>query len=234
MLSSQEPEYVNERKFSGPAPALSLVMAIVEAACAPDAEFPEGVVNSIYFDTPNFSSYKEKANGDNLKTKVRLRWYGIDSSLPAAVPAFLEIKGRIGAARDKARVRLSVPRALVAETPLESPAFQDFILAQLPALQVPTPLSWRPVCRIAYSRRRYWDAPSASRVSIDWDIRADRINRTLFASAAPVRLDTMVCEFKNRFGAPPRWAEAVRAAGLDYGSFSKYGTCMARLLQGDN
>ncbi|MBP5543927.1 MAG: VTC domain-containing protein [Kiritimatiellae bacterium] len=234
MLPSQESKYVNERKFSGPAFARPLVTAIVEAACAPDAEFPEGVVNSIYFDTPNFSSYREKANGDNLKTKVRLRWYGEDDALPATVTAFLEVKGRVGAARDKARVRLDVPRELVAETPFESPAFQAFLLAQLPVLPVPTPLSWRPVCRIAYSRRRYWDARSASRVSIDWDIRADCVNRAFIAPTSPVRLNAMVCEFKNQFGAPPNWAEAIRAAGLAYGSFSKYGECMARLLQGEN
>lgn len=81
MLRSQQPNYVCERKFSGPATALERVAAILEGNCTPDDYFAEGFVNSIYFDTPGFSSYSEKANGDNIKTKIRLRWYGRDAAI---------------------------------------------------------------------------------------------------------------------------------------------------------
>ena len=71
-----------------------------------------------------------------------------------------------------------------------------------------------------------------SRVALDWDIRAERFNQTLFPWAAPVRLDALVCEFKNAGGTPPSWSALMMAAGLRIGRFSKYGECMSRLLSG--
>lgn len=231
MLPSNEGEYVCERKFAGPRSALDRAIAILEGRCAHDDLFYEGTVNSIYFDTPRFSSFVEKDDGDNLKTKIRLRWYGCDETLPPAVDAFLEIKARVGSARRKERIGVMVPRELVAEAPFEAPDLGVFLLSQLDRLALPSPLSWRPVCRISYQRRRYFDAPTSSRVSIDWDIRAGRVNRSLFPAAPEtLSLDSVVCEYKNRLGEPPAWAEEMCIAGLAFGSFSKYGEIMSRLL----
>lgn len=235
MLRSQQPNYVCERKFSGPATALERVAAILEGNCTPDDYFAEGFVNSIYFDTPGFSSYSEKANGDNIKTKIRLRWYGRDADLAQETPAYLEVKGRIGSARCKRRIKTSLPRELLAAPGFDEPALRSFLISQLGALAVPRPLDWRPVCRIAYSRLRYFDTPTSSRVSLDWNIRAERVNLLLFPAAQePLALDTIVCEFKNHLGVPPAWAEEMRFAGLTYGSFSKYGEIMSRLLDDNN
>ena len=65
----------HEIKFVGPARAAPFAAASLEAVCAPDDEFPGNIVHSVYFDTPDLASYAEKANGDYLKTKLRLRWY---------------------------------------------------------------------------------------------------------------------------------------------------------------
>ncbi len=232
LLPSTEPHLVNERKFAGHIASLQRVMAVVEQHCPADDWFATGVVNSIYFDTPRFSAYSEKANGDNLKTKVRLRWYGLPGDLPETVPAFLEIKGRIGSARNKTRTEMDLPRRLLVDTPLDSPDFLSFLGSAARTESCLVPLGWRPVCCISYSRRRYFDMPSMSRISIDWDIRADRFNRAVFPWAAPVALDSFVCEFKNSGGTPPPWAEDMLAAGMRLGSFSKYGECMERLLEG--
>lgn len=232
MLSSLEKDIVNERKFSGHASCLPRVLAVVSAYCAADDWFAEGVVNSIYFDTPALSSYLDKANGDNLKAKLRLRWYGRRDDLAASVPSFLEVKFRLGAARRKERIEVDAPRALLVDEPFEGPALGDFVRGHAAALGIPLGLEWRPVCCISYSRRRFFDTPSHSRVSVDWDIRADRFDRARFPWAVPFALDAMVCEFKNDAGRPPLWAEAVRDAGLSYGSFSKYGECMRRLTEG--
>lgn len=235
MLRSQQPDYVCERKFSGPTTALERAAAILEGNCTPDDWFAEGIVNSIYFDTPGFSAYSEKANGDNIKTKIRLRWYGRDSDLARETEAFLEIKGRIGSARCKQRIETALPRELLTARSFDEPALRSFLISQLGELAIPRPLDWRPVCRIAYSRLRYFDTPSSSRVSLDWDIRAERINHSLFPAAPePLALNAIVCEFKNHLGIPPAWAEEMRFAGLTYGSFSKYGEIMSRLLDDNN
>lgn len=56
--------------------------------------YPRRMVNSIYFDTNEFTSIKENLSGIANRDKVRLRWYGNNSSIPQ-----LELKkkrGRIG------------------------------------------------------------------------------------------------------------------------------------------
>ena len=233
MLSFPPSAYVHERKFSGTRLHLEPVVALLDARCLPDGVYPEGTVNSIYFDTPRLSSYSEKANGDHLKTKVRLRWYGHDDELPVSVPAFLELKRRIGSARDKSRLELDVPRSLLLDTPYSDGAFTDFLAAHSAELDEPLAIGWEPVVQISYERLRYVDEPSGSRVSVDWDICAPRFNAVRFPWASPVELDDLVCEFKNPGGTPPPWAETVVHLGLRLGGFSKYGECMRRLAEGE-
>lgn len=233
MLPSLEKNLVNERKFSGPLHCFPQVLAILQARCAPDDWFATGIVNSIYFDTPGLGSYWEKANGDNIKTKIRIRWYGADDSLPGEVPVFVEVKGRVGSARNKLRYETTAPRDLVISTPFEGSELPDFLAARSREFGMPVSRDWRPVCCISYCRRRYFDTPSMSRIAIDWNIEARRFNRLLFPWGRPVTLGSVVCEFKNKGGEPPMWSEHVRAAGLRFGSFSKYGECMSRLINGE-
>ena len=232
MLPSTEKNLVNERKFSGGMLSFGRALSILESYCAADDWYAAGVVNSIYFDTPGFSSYRETANGDNLKTKVRLRWYGIPEELSAEVPVFIEVKGRFGSARRKTHDETVAPRNLLLEAPLEGWELSDFLFSQSGGLGIALSRELRPVCCISYSRRRYFDTPSMSRVALDWDIRAERFNRALFPWAQPVFLDALVCEFKNAGGTPPQWSALMMAAGLRIGRFSKYGECMSRLLSG--
>lgn len=232
MLSSLEKNLVNERKFSGNITCLPRVLSLVGTACMADTEFAKGVVNSIYFDTPSLIAYAEKANGDNLKTKVRIRWYGNKEDLTNEVPVFIEVKTRLGSARRKFRYDTTAQRELLCDTPFEDFALPDFLLTHLDQLPVPISYDWRPVCQISYDRRRFYDHPTASRISIDWNIRAPRFNRNIFPWGEPIKLDSMVCEFKNSGGAPPHWAKAIQEAGLHFGSFSKYGECMERFITG--
>lgn len=39
-------------------------------------EFPQRVVNNIYFDTPSLRNYHQNVDGDRDRVKVRVRWYG--------------------------------------------------------------------------------------------------------------------------------------------------------------
>ena len=232
MLPSLEEKLVNERKFSGSALAYGRARAVLDTYCAEDDWFAAGVVNSFYFDTPGLEAYREAANGDNFKTKVRLRWYGLPEELPGEVPVFIEVKQRLGAARRKVHEERVAPRALLLDAPLEGWELADFLFSQAQALGVPLSRELRPVCQISYSRRRYFDTPSMSRVSLDSEIRAERFNHEFFPWAQPVRLDALVCEFKNSGGNPPRWAALMQEAGLRIGRFSKYGECLSRLLSG--
>ncbi len=231
LLSSQEPDLVNERKFVGDILDLPFVTSLLDARLVPDMEYEANHVNSVYFDTPGLQSWREKANGDNLKRKVRARWYGRPADLGPETPVFLELKRRIGSARRKVRVVAVAPLDLLRNAPLDDPAWPELFASRAEELGEPVGPDWTPVCRIEYDRLRYDDPESESRVSVDWNIAAYP-NTTLFPWAAPVALDALVCEFKNRDGTPPRWSEALFRAGLRLRSFSKYGECMLRITGG--
>lgn len=86
------PRLSAERKFISAEARAGIAVALLDQLLMPDGEFPENTINSIYYETRNFDAYSEKANGDLLKHKVRLRWYGSakTDSGSACAPAFLE------------------------------------------------------------------------------------------------------------------------------------------------
>ncbi|MGI5870287.1 MAG: VTC domain-containing protein [Kiritimatiellia bacterium] len=232
-LRSSTPPLVNERKFVGSGALADFAFALLDARCLPDGEHPLGHVNSIYFDSHDLHSLGEKLDGDNLKMKIRARWYGCpEESTDSEIPVFIEIKCRLGSARDKVRSRVSAPGRWLGRTPLDDPSFPAFLYHHAAALGYPIPRHWVPSVCISYDRRRYRCPLTDARVSIDWGIRADRFNPTLFPFVAPARLPETVCEFKSPGGEPPPWAESLHRAGFRLRSFSKYGECLARILQG--
>lgn len=232
MLPSLEENLINERKFSGSAFAFGRALAILESYCSADDQYSEGVVNSIYFDTPGLSSYRETENGDNIKSKIRIRWYGLPEEQPENVPTFIEVKGRFGSARRKSHLEVTAPRGLLLDAPLDGWDIPDFLFERSGEIGVPLSRELRPVCVISYTRRRYFDTPTKSRIALDCDIRSERFNESFFPWASPVHLDSIVCEFKNEGGATPAWSALMMNAGLRIGRFSKYGECMSRLLSG--
>ena len=233
LLPSQESDLVNERKFVGDILDLPFVTALLDARLLPDRNHEANHVNSVYFDTPDLRAWREKGNGDNLKRKVRVRWYGRPEELHDTLetPVFLELKQRIGSARRKVRVEAVAASDLLLNASLDDPAWPGLFASRADELGEPVGPVWAPVCRIEYDRLRYDDPESGSRVSVDWNVEA-HASATLFPWAMPVALDALVCEFKNSDGTPPRWAEALFRAGLRLRSFSKYGECMLRIVDG--
>ena len=222
----------NERKFAGDARALPTATAVLDACCTPDRAHPRGRTNTVYYDTPDLRAWAAKSDGDNLKRKVRARWYGRTEALSGTVPVFLELKWRVGAARRKERAMTGVPAADLASAPLDDRFWLDLFARAAGRLGAPVGPAWAPTCLISYDRLRWDDPRGGSRVSLDWNIAAERWNASRFPWAVPVALDEIVCEFKNPTGDPPGWAEEMVRAGLRLRSFSKYGECMQRISSG--
>ncbi len=233
---------VNERKFVGHRVALERAIALLDAWCVPDPEHPVGHIFSIYFDSPRLDAYDEKANGDNIKRKIRIRWYGesagraIQNSAGAdsdpEVPVFIESKGRVGSARRKFRVDTRAPARWISSVDLADPSLPDFLRREAAAADIDVPVGWVPSVCISYLRRRYVCPRSGCRVSIDWEIEAARANTALLPFLTTVRLPQVVCEFKRRGGNPPPWSANLCDEGFRLVSFSKYGTCIELIREG--
>ena len=97
----------HELKYVVSRQSLEAVRCHLESLCLPDHSYPENTVASIYFDTPDFGSAREKFNGDNLKTKFRIRWYEQGGNFSRA---FAEVKQSW---------QLKCPRRLSGEEPMD-------------------------------------------------------------------------------------------------------------------
>lgn len=221
-----------ENKFVGTAEQEEFVIAWLRHVCLPDPVYPEGIVSSLYYDTPALSSYHEKVDGDFIKTKCRLRWYDPELSTdPAVRTAFLEIKHKIGRGRRKSRNRMTVDRAWLDTAGLDHPRFLEILAGNAFSLGERLPSGLVPAAVVRYRRRRYICPFTLSRICLDSGIGLERINERLLPRRGPVSLGTIVVEVKDGGSAHIPWLARLHAAGIRQRSFSKYGACVARLLK---
>jgi hypothetical protein len=133
--------------------------------------FPSRWVNSIYFDTYDYSAFVGNLSGESSRTKVRYRWYG-NADTPDS--GTLEVKRKRNYFGWKLRYPVSEPPYAEGDT---WQAIYDKILAQLPPagrvwlLQNPVP-----VMRNRYFRDYFLSRDGLVRVTIDtqqavWDQR---------------------------------------------------------------
>jgi hypothetical protein len=209
-----------ELKFTLPDGRVGLARRMLEAACWLDQDYPAAYVWTIYYDTPYLTSLREKINSDYLKLKVRLRWYA-ELEHPPSGPAFIEVKRRVGAHRDK--VRLKAPYA--AEE-LASWDLQDRRLRWLPLLLRTQGLQlqeiWYPVVLIRYRRDRFVEPVGRARVNLDSEIAAVAVNRGFVSTFDPSPIGQGILEVKGSEEELPTALRPLLLLGARKGSFSKF------------
>jgi hypothetical protein len=200
------------------------VLSALRALCQPDPKYPNGIIDSIYFDTLDFKFLREKADSDYLKTKVRLRWYHTLNGELASSSAFSEIKYRVGTRRQKLHFESNIASESLDQIDLEDPLLLEFgdSLTQVGVLPFEKLL---PMFVVRYARYRFIDPISNTRIALDSEISIAKVNRNIFPEAAVMpqfKLDTAVLEFKAKQPGMPRVAMALRHLELRQSSFSKY------------
>lgn len=223
---------VCERKYVSDRVAPADVVSVLHAFCRPDGEYPEGDLESIYFDDHMLTSYWEKVNGDGLKRKVRVRWYHSASAADDIVDAFLEIKDRIGAARDKMRHCFKAPSSLLEGADLSSPDLVSLMYDAAAEAGFPINAGLVPAVAIRYRRHRFVCPQTGARVSVDYDIRATRANGECLPFPSPVTCPVTVCEAKSDTFRHWPFGDDLLRMGLRMESFSKYGYLVGRILNG--
>ena len=213
-------ELERELKFVLPAARAAAALGRLEAICPPDPKYPRATVWTVYYDTPGGRSLDEKINSDYLKTKLRVRWYGSVDGVPSG-PVFVEAKFRIGARREKVRVRVDEDAAAIARLPLEDPRFRAFPRA-LAGSGIPVGPAWQPMLRLRYTRARFIEPLTGSRVSLDYSIAAEAVNRRRLSVLNAGPLPFAVLEVKGREDTLPRPLLPLLHLGARQGSLSKY------------
>lgn len=218
---------VVEQKYTFAAHALTELLDWAEYALDPDASHPEGVINSLYYDTPDLLMYRQKRSSEYLKCKVRLRWYST-TPLGEGVPCYLEVKRKAGSTRHKRRSTIHVPPDSLADG-----LFQCNIIAaasdQAQQNGYPEHSVMLPVAHVQYRRRRYTDPGTGARIAIDWDISCPAVNTDVVPAEPPVWLPRGVLEVKAPLRHLPSSLDPL-AFLLHKTSFSKYAQCLEQLM----
>lgn len=217
-------DYEYELKYVFPGHLFGLLLPRVRSRCRLDPQYPVGTVTSIYFDTRGLRYLNEKLNSDYIKRKVRLRWYSDPGDGGISRYSYLELKDRIGSKRTKFRLPVEYSGEKLAEMDLSRNLPRD-LSAALRSAGVSLPGGLFPVCRIAYSRRRFIEPVTKSRVCLDYDISVTGWNKRMLAGRCPLELPQGVMEIK---GTERRLPGVLREHGgirIPRRSFSKYAVC---------
>lgn len=221
-----------ESKFVAGAEQESRVLAWLRHVCLPDPAHAEAKVFTLYYDTPGLDSWREKTEGDFIKTKCRLRWYDPELSRdPGTRASFLEVKRKIGQGRRKTRVRVEAPRDVLDTAGLDHPLFGEILARHAASLREWLPAGLQPAAVVEYRRRRFICPFTLSRVCLDSAIGLGRVNERLLPRLGPARAGVIVLEIKDGGRAAVPWLADLQAAGVRQRSFSKYGACISRLLK---
>jgi len=216
-----------ERKFFVPARNLGFAYALLRQVCRPDAEYPDGRVTSLYFDTPDLDQYTRSESGEFRKRKVRIRWYDEIDRRQTAAPVFLELKSREGFASSKQRRGLSVPAERL-EPPRLGAGIVDgrTLMDTLAGFGHYPGNPLLPVILITYRRHRFNEIQTGTRVSLDRDIRSWAVARQLGHTARDLWLQGGVIEVKGPTLELPATLRHMRLLETDWSRFSKYSHCV--------
>jgi len=222
-----------ERKFFILPKDTGFAFTLLRHVCRPDREYPEGQINSLYFDTPDLEQYTRSESGEFNKDKVRIRWYGETRNSEEMPCVFLELKSRQGFASNKQRQRF-----IVSPQTLEQPHLSGGIIDKTTIVDALArfghypKLSLKPIIVISYRRYRFNEIYTGIRVSLDYNIRSTVVVPGLGRGDRELRLLGGVIEVKGPTLELPITLRRIKMLGTDWSRFSKYGYCIDSHLSG--
>ncbi|HSJ03177.1 MAG: VTC domain-containing protein [Verrucomicrobium sp.] len=211
-----------ELKFLVPNRQAAAFRSWLDIHFLPHPSHKDSTVCSIYFDTPDFASYDEKAASDYFKTKYRIRWYADERGHPLPVPAYIEIKEKDGVARRKRRVRLSHSPAELAAMPLTSEVFAGIFHRHFPDLEGSSTANLRPVLELRYQRQRYLHGVYSETFCLDTHIRCVRSHDGSTRQSVGQVLPHEVFEQKGQAIHPLPVLQPLPRFGIRRAAISKY------------
>jgi hypothetical protein len=228
-------ERVEQKFFITPSQA-GTALALLRRTCRPDPEFPDGQVNSLYFDTFDLNEHERSQSGEFCKDKVRIRWYGDEcnphracagTSREGTISVWIELKSRRGFASTKQRAQANVEVSMLAHSRLHKGIIPDSLLTQTMAcFGFLGRGHLRPVITISYARHRFVEPRTGFRISIDSHIRSSMIMTGIGIGERALELPGMVVEVKGSRFELPRALRPFLEFGSSWTRFSKYSSSL--------
>ena len=219
-----------ERKFYVAPRQVGMAGGLLRQVCRPDAEYPTGLVHSLYFDSFDLDEYVDSQSGDYGKDKVRIRWYGEpddsdDLDEPRAV--FVELKSKRGFVGTKRRRELRVPGHCLTAPGLARGVLPRAVLDGIVSSFGYFPAKpLYPVVRVSYRRYRFVEPLTGERVALDTRIRSTMVLMRPGNSARELELAGAVIELKGASIELPGLLRRIGMLSVDWSRFSKYAACV--------
>jgi hypothetical protein len=212
-----------ERKFFILPRNIGFAYTLLRQICRADTEYPEGKVNSLYFDTTDLDEYLKSESGDFSKDKVRIRWYDETEKLNGMVPVFLELKSRQGFASSKQRMQFNIPAYLLKKVNLGKGIIDKTkLIDTLAEFGYFHEKSLRPIIKVSYYRYRFNEIFTGTRVSLDYNICSTMIAPDLGFRERELKLPGGVIEVKGQKMELPETLRKIKLLDTDWSRFSKY------------
>ena len=221
--TASQPSVRFERKFFVLPHGIGLAHAFLRQICRPDKAYPEGLIHTLYFDTPELEQYERSSSGDFRKDKVRIRWYDNPEACGEAVPVYLELKTREGFVSSKLRRRFSVPAYKLQTANLAGGIIEgNALLETLASFGHSPEAPLRPVIVVSYQRYRFNEILTGMRVSLDFFIRSTVVTGGLGSGEQNLELRGGIVEIKGQTFELPPTLRRMKMLDTSWGRFSKY------------
>lgn len=216
-----------ERKFFVSPEKTFLVRNLLAQTCLKDKLYHRGVINSLYFDTPDLDHYWKSDDGDYGRHKIRIRWYDSPPDACRTFPVYLELKSKNGFASSKQRRKILVPADRVNTVRIDNTIINmDIILRTLTEFGYFPEDRLHPVILISYERFRFVEILTDARLSFDFKIRSTLAAMHLGYSRKSLMLAGGVVEIKGLRMEIPHSLRTLNSIGIDWTRFSKYASCV--------
>ena len=165
--------------------SLALINALIRSNLFFRTHYPSRNVNSIYFDTYNYTSIRQNLDGVSNKKKIRIRWYGNKDIITNPV---LEIKSKKGF-----------------ETKKESSSIKELDNVKLSDLDIikeklnkklKSKKIINPILTTHYEREYFISLNGKIRATVDYNLKSIFLNNSIQIDIVKNFKNTCILEFK--------------------------------------
>jgi len=200
--------------------------------CKRDREFPQNIVTSLYFDTPDLDQFQKSDDGHYEREKIRIRWYDDSVVEGGLIPVYLELKRKRGYLCSKQRKRLLVPQER-----LSGIQGSDTIINRNVIQETLAEFGYYPdgplmtIILVTYKRIRFKEILTGARLSFDWGISSSLTAPWLGFGEGSLMLEGGIIELKDPSMAIPASLRSLRSLSTDWSKFSKYAFCLESQIE---
>ena len=143
---------------------LTLINSLIRSNFFFSIQYPKRRVNSIYFDSSNYSSIRQNLDGVSNKKKIRVRWYGEGNKL---IKPLLEVKSKKGSETKKESYKINELNDL------KFPNFKNLeIIKNVINNKIKTKKIIYPVLTTHYDRQYFISSNGKIRATVDYNLKS--------------------------------------------------------------